>query len=135
VYRRSKTSDVAPGEAATKYLEPGEAPPDADASGQHRRDDAAVPAKEAQPCLRIGVDRAVGLCCEAALHLDRLVPNPYGRLGRSGLAETFKADPVTERNGDRITSKGKSLMPVLAALRDWGLARIKGTEARMKPTT
>jgi hypothetical protein len=37
------------------------------------------------------------------------------------------------RQGYRLTSKGKSLLPVLAALRDWGLMHIKGTEARMKP--
>jgi DNA-binding HxlR family transcriptional regulator len=55
------------------------------------------------------------------------------RLVRLGVAEMFRADPATERHGYRLTAKGKSLMPVLAALRDFGLAHIKGTEARMKP--
>ncbi len=32
-----------------------------------------------------------------------------------------------------LTDKGKSLRPVLAAMRDWGLAHIPGTEARIKP--
>lgn len=57
------------------------------------------------------------------------------RLVGAGLAETFSPDPATERNGYRLTAKGRSLMPVLAALRDWGLAHIKGTQARMKPVT
>lgn len=32
-----------------------------------------------------------------------------------------------------LTEKGRSLQPVLAAVRDWGLAHIPGTEARIKP--
>jgi methylmalonyl-CoA mutase len=30
-------------------------------------------------------------------------------------------------------SKGKSLRPVLTAMRDWGLAHVPGTEARIEP--
>lgn len=55
------------------------------------------------------------------------------RLVRAGLAESFSPSPATGRNGYRLTSKGRSLLPVLEALRDWGLAHIKGTAARMKP--
>ncbi len=32
----------------------------------------------------------------------------------------------------QLTQKGKSLVPVLRALGEWGLANIKGTEAKMK---
>lgn len=32
-----------------------------------------------------------------------------------------------------LTQKGKSLRPVLTAIRDWGLAHIPGTEARIRP--
>lgn len=32
----------------------------------------------------------------------------------------------------RLTPKGQSLMPVLAAMRDWGLANVSGTEARVQ---
>ena len=32
-----------------------------------------------------------------------------------------------------LTDKGMSLRPVLTAMRDWGLAHIPGTEARIKP--
>jgi DNA-binding HxlR family transcriptional regulator len=34
-----------------------------------------------------------------------------------------------------LTAKGRSLLPVLQSLADWGLANIRGTEARMKPVT
>jgi DNA-binding HxlR family transcriptional regulator len=57
------------------------------------------------------------------------------RLVRAGVAEPFRPAPVSERHGYRLTAKGQSLIPVLAALRDWGLAHIKGTEARMKPVS
>lgn len=74
---------------------------------------------------------------EFAASRERIATNilseRLARLVRSGLAETFEAEPVNDRHGYRLTAKGKSLMPVLAALRDWGLAHIKGTEARMKP--
>jgi len=55
------------------------------------------------------------------------------RLVRTGVAEAFSPLPTTARSGYRLTPKGRSLLPVLGALRDWGLAHIKGTEARMKP--
>lgn len=56
------------------------------------------------------------------------------RLVRSGLAEAFSPTPATGRSGYRLTAKGKTLVPILGAVRDWGLAHIKGTEARMKPS-
>jgi len=55
------------------------------------------------------------------------------RLVRTGVAEAFSPLPPRGRSGYRLTAKGRSLLPVLGALRDWGLAHIKGTEARMKP--
>lgn len=32
----------------------------------------------------------------------------------------------------RLTARGRSLLPVLVALRDWGLAHLPGTEARVR---
>jgi DNA-binding HxlR family transcriptional regulator len=55
------------------------------------------------------------------------------RLVRSGFAESFSPSLPAARQGYRLTPKGKSLLPVVGAIRDWGLAHIKGTEARMKP--
>lgn len=64
---------------------------------------------------------------------SNILSDRLDRLVRSGLAESFSSTPATGRSGYRLTPKGKSLLPVLGALRDWGLAQIKGTEARMKP--
>ena len=50
------------------------------------------------------------------------------RLVNCGLV---KAEPSEERAGAaayRLTDKGKSLLPLLAAMRDWGLAYVPGTE-------
>jgi DNA-binding HxlR family transcriptional regulator len=54
------------------------------------------------------------------------------RLVDVGIAEKF---PGTEKPGweaYRLTKKGKSLLPILTTIANWGLANIKGTEARMK---
>jgi DNA-binding HxlR family transcriptional regulator len=45
------------------------------------------------------------------------------------------AEPCTERVGAlryRLTPRGTALLPVLAALKDWGLAHIAGAEARIR---
>jgi len=57
------------------------------------------------------------------------------RLVESGLAETYARPESPGRDGYRLTARGKSLVPVLQALRDWGLANIPGTEARMEIRT
>jgi DNA-binding HxlR family transcriptional regulator len=62
-----------------------------------------------------------------------ILSNRLDRLVRSGLAESFSPSSATGRHGYRLTAKGKTLLPVLGALRDWGLTHIKGTQARMKP--
>lgn len=64
---------------------------------------------------------------------SNILSDRLDRLVRSGLAESFSPVAMTGRSGYRLTPKGKSLLPVLGALRDWGLVHIKGTEARMKP--
>lgn len=53
------------------------------------------------------------------------------RLVDHGLAE---AVPSAERAGAsayRLTPRGRALQPVLEAARDWGLANIRGTQARL----
>jgi DNA-binding HxlR family transcriptional regulator len=64
---------------------------------------------------------------------SNILADRLDRLVRSGLAESFSPRLATGRHGYRLTVKGKSLLPVLGSLRDWGLAHITGTEARMKP--
>lgn len=55
-------------------------------------------------------------------------------LQSGGLVAT---EPCTGRAGAlryRLTPRGMALLPVLAALKDWGLAHIPGTEARIRVT-
>lgn len=56
------------------------------------------------------------------------------RLVTSGLAEKYPSADQTGREAYRLTTKGKSLAPVLTAIAEWGLTNIKGTSARMSPT-
>lgn len=55
------------------------------------------------------------------------------RLVMHGLVETFPLPGQRGRDAYRLTAKGKTLRPILESLRDWGLAHLNGTEARMKP--
>ncbi len=55
------------------------------------------------------------------------------RLVGSGIAERYPSAERPGREAYRLTEKGKSLGPVLTALRDWGLRNVEGTAALMKP--
>lgn len=55
------------------------------------------------------------------------------RLVTGGLAEAFVPGDGGGRSGYRLTAKGRSLLPVLATIADWGLRHISGTEARLRP--
>jgi DNA-binding HxlR family transcriptional regulator len=57
--------------------------------------------------------------------LDRLVAR--------GLAESFEPPHGGGRSGYHLTAKGRSLLPVLSAIANWGLEHIRGTEARLWP--
>jgi len=57
------------------------------------------------------------------------------RLVAGGLAEAFAASHRAGRSGYRLTAKGRSLLPVLSVIADWGLRNIRGTEARLRPPT
>lgn len=54
------------------------------------------------------------------------------RLLRHGLAEQVPAEDGSMRLGYRLTEKGRSLGPVLKAMRDWGLAWEPATKAMIK---
>ncbi len=54
------------------------------------------------------------------------------RLLEHGLIERY-APPDSRHGAYRFTEKGATLVPVAEALKEWGLAHIAGTEARMKP--
>jgi DNA-binding HxlR family transcriptional regulator len=51
------------------------------------------------------------------------------RLLRHGVIEQIPVDDSAKRLAYRLTPKGKALRPVLAAMRDWGLAWEKGTRS------
>lgn len=55
------------------------------------------------------------------------------RLVADGLAESFEPQHGAGRGGYRLTAKGRSLLPVLSSIADWGLEHIRGTEARLRP--
>jgi len=50
---------------------------------------------------------------------------------RHGVAERVPASDGSKRFGYQLTKKGRSLGPVLEAMRDWGLAWGPATEAPM----
>jgi DNA-binding HxlR family transcriptional regulator len=54
------------------------------------------------------------------------------RLTSSGLVEKFSPPDQPSRDAYRLSAKGQTLIPLLNAVAEWGLANIKGTEARMK---
>lgn len=54
------------------------------------------------------------------------------RLLQAGLVEKKAAEP-SGREAYQLTTKGRTLLPILGSIADWGLANIRGTQARMKP--
>lgn len=54
------------------------------------------------------------------------------RLRRAGIVAAGKSKERTGSAEYRLTARGRSLLPVLAALRDWGLAHVPGAEARVR---
>lgn len=60
-----------------------------------------------------------------AARLDKLV--------ELGLVERYE-EPPSKHKCYRLTDRGESLRPVLKTVADWGLANIRGTEARLAPT-
>jgi DNA-binding HxlR family transcriptional regulator len=57
------------------------------------------------------------------------------RVVQHGIAERFTVEEGGKRYGYRLTEKGQALLPVLAAIRDWGLAWEPGTEVLLEGTT
>ncbi len=58
--------------------------------------------------------------------LERLVAND--------LVEKYTDEDPPHRDRYRLTTKGKTLGPVLEAVAEWGLANVPGTSAILKPT-
>ncbi len=60
-----------------------------------------------------------------------ILSDRLARLLRHGLAEQVPAEDGSMRLGYRLTEKGRSLGPVLEAMRDWGLKWEPATKAMM----
>ncbi len=60
-----------------------------------------------------------------------ILSDRLARLVDAGLAEKFKSSEPPGRTAYRLTSKGRSLRPVVNAMVKWGLRHIEGTEARL----
>ncbi len=55
------------------------------------------------------------------------------RLTGAGLVATSPTPGHASGVAYSLTSKGKDLLPLLGAVRDWGLTHIKGTQSRISP--
>jgi DNA-binding HxlR family transcriptional regulator len=55
------------------------------------------------------------------------------RLVETKLVETVPSPSRADRHAYRLTDRGRSLAPVLEAVKAWGLAHIQGTRAHMQP--
>jgi DNA-binding HxlR family transcriptional regulator len=64
-----------------------------------------------------------------------ILTDRLNRLVKHGLVEKYGSVQQPGRDAYRLTTKGRTLLPVLSALVDWGLVNIKGTEARIKLKT
>ncbi|HEX8876542.1 MAG TPA: helix-turn-helix domain-containing protein [Phycisphaerales bacterium] len=53
------------------------------------------------------------------------------KLCRSGLVESRASESHAGRFLYSLTAKGRSLFPLLESIRDWGLANLPGTQARI----
>ncbi len=53
------------------------------------------------------------------------------RLCAGGIVSAKESDARAGSMAYELTDKGRTLYPVLVAMRDWGLANIRGTEARI----
>ena len=62
-----------------------------------------------------------------------ILADRLARLVEHGVAEQVPAADGSRHPAYRLTKKGRALLPVLAALRDWGLAWEKGTRVLMQP--
>lgn len=56
------------------------------------------------------------------------------RLVAAGLVEKRASDSTPGRDAYHLTTKGKSLRPVLEAIAAWGLENVKGTKTALNPT-
>jgi DNA-binding HxlR family transcriptional regulator len=62
-----------------------------------------------------------------------ILSDRLARLVAAGLVETFPAADAPSRAAYRLTARGRSLGPIVAAMAEWGLAHVRGTAMRLHP--
>jgi DNA-binding HxlR family transcriptional regulator len=62
-----------------------------------------------------------------------ILANRLAKLVDAGIAEKYRSTEKPGRDGYRLTAKGRSLRPVLAAIAAWGEENIEGTERKVQP--
>ena len=63
-----------------------------------------------------------------------ILADRLARLVDHGLVEKSASDDRPNSDSYRLTTKGKSLGPVLVAVAEWGLENVEGTKAVFKPS-
>lgn len=61
-----------------------------------------------------------------------ILASRVGRLREYGLVAARESAERSGSNEYYLTERGRSLMPVLEALRDWGLAHVQATSAKVR---
>ncbi len=77
--------------------------------------------------LVLGAERFKDFAASPERIPTNLLADRLERLLRAGVIEQTAASDGTKHAAYRLTKKGSALEPVLAAMRDWGLAWEKGT--------
>jgi DNA-binding HxlR family transcriptional regulator len=62
-----------------------------------------------------------------------ILTDRLNRLVSHGLVEKYPSAQLPHREAYRLTAQGRTLVPVLNSIAEWGLANIKGTAARIEP--
>jgi DNA-binding HxlR family transcriptional regulator len=62
-----------------------------------------------------------------------ILSNQLLRLVQHGLVEKRALAQHSGRDAYVLSEKGKTLMPLLNAVTEWGLAQLPGTEAKLRP--
>jgi DNA-binding HxlR family transcriptional regulator len=62
-----------------------------------------------------------------------LLSDRLSRLAESGIIESIPAADGSKHRAYALTAKGESLLPLLKAIRDWGLKWERGTKEMLRP--
>ncbi|MCC5841490.1 MAG: helix-turn-helix transcriptional regulator [Opitutales bacterium] len=81
--------------------------------------------------LMFGAERFKEFCHSPEGIPTNILAERLVRLQRHGVVEQVAASDGSKHPAYRLTEKGRALLPVLGAMRDWGLAWEEGTAVRV----